>query len=427
MKSAFLLLPVLALAAVARAESPDSIPDPRATNRSSIYDGARVLSAAQKKRIDARVGEVKRTTGAQFTIVTVRTLDGMPIQEFANSVFRRIGIGQKGKDDGALFLFAIEDHKSWIEVGFGLEDRLTDARSGAIAREQIRPAFKNSDYGGGILSGIEVAANYVEGGTRPTPSPQLSPKVAPPISSGAPSSNGNGNGLSPNTNRFPSNNTFPSGSYSPTNVYPVTSAPSGSGGGLLLLGLLAAGGIGGLMYLGSRPRKCPRCKTDMRETEAPASELSPANQCEQAIGSRRFLHFGCPKCGFFQIEPHTNAFSHFTHCAACRNLTAQRTARVLQQPTYTYAGIQETTEQCLLPPCRHVSRHQRTLPRLQRSSSGVVIIGGGLGGFGGGLGGGMGNGSGDSGGGFDGGSYDGGLTDVSGGGDSGGGGGGADW
>lgn len=198
-------------------------------------------------------------------------------------------------------------------------------------------------------------------------------------------------------------------------------SPLPSGSGLLWLGLLAAGGIGGLMYLGSRPRKCPRCQSDMQETEAPSSELSPANQCEQAIGSRHFARYSCPKCAFVQIEPRNVAFSRFTQCAACRNLTAQRISRVLQQPTYTHTGIEETTEQCLFLPCQHVSRRQRTLSRLQRSSSGAVIIGGGMGGFGGGLS----SGSGDSG--SSGGSYDGGSDTSYGGGDFGGGGGSSDW
>ena len=409
MKSALLLFPVLALAAVARAESPDSIPDPRKTNRSSIYDGANVLNNADKQRIDARVGELKRTTDAQLTIVLVQTLEGMPIQEFANTLGRRIGVGTKGKDNGLLFLFAIKDRKSWIEVGPGLQDRLTDARSAAITREQILPAFKEGRYGSGILSAVQVASNYIEGGTRPVAPPVNTTNSVPSTSS----SNGQRSGSS--------SNSFPTNSYNP---------PSSSGsfpGGLVLLGVLAMGGIGGLVYLGSRPRKCPRCQTAMQQSPAPASELSPANQCEQFIGSRSFTRFGCPKCGFAQIEGHTNSFSGFTRCEACNNQTARQTSELLQQPNYNVGGIEETTNECVFPPCRHISRRQRTLPRLQRSSTGAVIIGSGIGSV---LGSGLGSssGSGDWGGSSGGGGgYDGGLSDSSGGGDFDGGGGGSDW
>lgn len=416
MKSAFLLLPVLALCTVARAESPDSIPDPRQTNRSSIYDGARVLDNAQKQRIDARINALEKKTGAQLLVVTVQTLDGMPIEDYANSVFRRIGVGNKGNDEGAMFLFAIRDHKSRLEVSPGLQDRLTDARGGVILREDVPPAFRRGDYGGGILIAVQSAANIIEGGKRPVSPSQTAPHFPPSASTSSPSSGGSGKVAS--SNGFPSNSSFPSGSFPSTNSYPAAS-PSSSGSGLLWLGLLAAGGIGGLMYLGSRPRKCPRCQTDMQETEAPSSELSPANQCEQAIGSRHFARYSCPKCAFVQIEPRNVAFSRFTQCAACRNLTAQRISRVLQQPTYTSTGVEETTEQCLFPPCQHVSRRQRTLSRLQRSSSGVVVIGGGMGGFGGGFGG--------DGGGSSGGGYDGGASGGFGGGDSDGGGASGSW
>lgn len=422
MKSA-LLLPVLAFAIAARAESPDSIPDPQkrvgSSIHSSIYDGARVLNDAQKHRIDDAINAFEKKTGALMAVVTVQTLDGMTIQEWSNTAFRHLGVGHKGKDDGALFVFAIKDRKSWIEVGPGLQDRLTDARVAAITREQIRPAFRKGQYGAGILEGVRVAANYVEGGGRPTPAPQSKP------SSGSSSSNENG-GYSPNGNSYPSNGGAPwSGSYPSNGSYPGTSYPSGGGGGgggLLLLGILAVGGIGGLMYLGSRPRKCPNCQTEMRQSEALAKDLSPANQCEQAIGSRHFVRCSCPKCGFSEIEPRNNPFSGFTTCDACGHLTAQRQSFVVQQPTFMFSGLEETTETCLFPPCRHISRRQRTLPRLQRSSSSGVIIGGALGGFSGGFGGGSSD-SGSSGGG----GYDGGSSGSFGGGDSDGGGGGSDW
>ncbi len=425
MKSAFLLFPVLVLCAVARAESPDSIPDPSkargSITRSWVYDGARVLDVNQRRHIDDAINALEKKTGAQILVVTVQTLDGIPIEEYANSVFRRISVGNKDKDDGAMFLFAIKDRKWRAEVGPGLQDRLTDARAGAIMRDSVPSAFRRGDYGGGVLTAVQNASNIIQGGGRPTPQREV-PQSAPPAGVVSPSSSGNdGSSEFPSDgDGVPTGNGFPSGgSY---RVYPATAPSSGdSSGGLLLLGLLAAGGIGAMMYLGSRPRKCPRCQTEMQETEAASSELSPANQCEQAIGSRHFVRYGCAKCGFSQIEPRNVAFSRFTQCSACHNLTAQRISRALQQPTYSHVGLEETTEQCLFPPCRHIWRRQRTLPRLQRSSSGAVIIGSGIGGFAGGLG----SGSDDSGS-SGGGSYDGGAGGF-GGGDSDGGGASGGW
>jgi uncharacterized protein len=104
MKTALLLLASSGLCLVARAESPDSIPNPRQTNRSSIYDGAHVLSNAEKHRIDATINALEKKTQAQMMVVTVQTLDGVSIEKWSNDLFRRIGIGRKGKDDGALFV-----------------------------------------------------------------------------------------------------------------------------------------------------------------------------------------------------------------------------------------------------------------------------------------------------------------------------------
>ncbi|BCM90553.1 hypothetical protein IAD21_02407 [Abditibacteriota bacterium] len=169
MKIALLLLTSLGLCLVARAESTDSIPNPRTTNHSSIYDGARVLNDDEKHRIDDAINDLEKKTRAQMMVVTIQTLDGLSIEEWSNRLFNRIGIGHKGKNDGALFVFAMQERRSRLEVGFGLGDRLTDARSSEILNEQIRPAFRRGAYGDGILDGVQVAAHYIEGGGRLSP------------------------------------------------------------------------------------------------------------------------------------------------------------------------------------------------------------------------------------------------------------------
>jgi len=420
MKIAPLLLLVLTLAAKARAESPDSIPNPRGrvgrSIHSSIYDGARVLSDAQKHRIDGAINALEKKTGAQMMVVTVQTLDGIPIEEWSNTLFRRIGIGHKAKNDGALWVFAMRDHKSRLEVGPGLQDRLTDARATAILDERIRPAFRSGDYGGGILSGVQTAASTIEGGTRPAAShsPSATHQTASPARNTFPSSKGN---VFPGQNNLPPGNNFPSNSY-PPNFYPSNSAPSPSGfpSGLILLGVLGMGGVGGLVYFNLRPRKCPQCGGAMQETEAPTEELSPANQCEQQLGSRRFVRLGCPKCGFSQIEPRSGSSSGYAQCDACQNWTAQRESRTIRRADTNSSGLEETIETCVFPPCQHVSRRERTIARLTRSSS----SGGFVGGFSGGSSSDSSSSSGSSG-------YDGGSSGSYSGGDSDGGGGSSSW
>ncbi|RYX82694.1 TPM domain-containing protein [bacterium] len=403
MKTALLLFASLGFGLVARAESPDSIPNPRQTNRSSIYDGARVLNDSEKHRIDDAINTLENKTKAQMMVVTVQTLDGESIEDWSNALFRRIGIGRKGKDDGVLFVFAIKDRKSRVEVGLGLEDRLTDARATAILREQVNPAFRRGAFGEGILDGVQVAANYVEGGTRPTPRPT----VATSNSSSNSGSRGNSN-----SGGFPSSGSSPSTSYSP----PSNSGGGGGGGGiLLLLGVLVAGGVGTAVYMGTRPRRCPRCKAAMTETAAPDSDLTDAEQLERHMGSRSFQRCTCPKCGYSDIEKKDSMFSGVDRCSRCGNRTARTQTRTLSDATYDYGGVEEITEICEYPPCRHVERRTRTTPRRTPSSA--------AGGFAGGFSSSSDNSSSSS----SGGSYDGGSSSSYGGGDSGGGGGSSSW
>ncbi|BCM90552.1 hypothetical protein IAD21_02406 [Abditibacteriota bacterium] len=398
MKTALLLFASLAFCLVARAESPDSIPDPLKINHSWIYDGARVLSDAEKHRIDDAINDLEKKTRAQMMVVTVQTLDGMSIDDWSNTVFRRIGIGRKGKDDGALFVFAMQDHKSRLEVGLGLESKITDARSGEILRQQITPAFRRGAYGDGIFDAVQVAINYIQGGGRPAPRPTSgSNSPARPANSGS----------------FPSNGSSPSTSYSPP-----TSGSSGSGGGggiLLLLGVLAVGGIGTIVYVSTRPRRCPQCNTAMTETEAPDSELADFEQVERRMGSRSFHRFLCPKCGYTDIEKKDASFSGVTHCSQCHHRTARTHTRTISSATYDFGGEEEVTETCEYPSCRHINRHRRSTPQLVRPST--TSSSSSFGGFS----------SSDSSSSSSSSSYDGGSSSSSGGGDSGGGGASGSW
>ena len=355
MKTAFLLFASIVLCHLARAESPGSVPDPRKTNRSSIYDGAHVLSDAQKHRIDDAINALEKKTKAQMMVVTVRTLDGMTIEEWCTKLYRRIGIGHKGKNDGVLFAFAIRDRKSRIEVGPGLHGRLTDARTGEIQRNQIRPAFRRGAYGDGILEGVQVAANYVRGGGRAVP--RATSKAS--------------------ARSMPANHSSSSGNSSPSSGFPASSTtyspPSSSGGGagelVLLLGVLAVGGVGGLVYVTTRPRRCPQCNTSMTESEAPDSELSDAEQVERQLGSRTFRRWGCPQCGYSELDKNAVTFSNYTRCSGCGNRTAQVRTDTISSATYDSEGEEEVTEMCQYPPCRHINRRRRSISRLVHASA----------------------------------------------------------
>lgn len=85
-------------------------------------------------------------------VAIVPTLDGQAIEDLAVHVVETWGLGQKDRNNGVLLLIALKDRKARIEVGYGLEDRLTDALSRRILEDQLFPAFRKGDYAAGVLA-----------------------------------------------------------------------------------------------------------------------------------------------------------------------------------------------------------------------------------------------------------------------------------
>ena len=97
-----------------------------------VSDFARVIDPASKAQIEAYGAKVEQATGAQIALVTIPSLEGEPIEDVANTIFRAWGVGQKGKNEGILLLLAIGDRRSRIEVGYGLEPILPDGFVGSV-------------------------------------------------------------------------------------------------------------------------------------------------------------------------------------------------------------------------------------------------------------------------------------------------------
>jgi uncharacterized protein len=96
-------------------------------------------------------------------VVTVPDLQGTPIEDFGYQLGRAWGIGQKDKNNGALLIVARDDRKLRIEVGYGLEDRLTDAQASVIINQVITPAFKAGNYNQGISDGVGAILQVLGG------------------------------------------------------------------------------------------------------------------------------------------------------------------------------------------------------------------------------------------------------------------------
>ena len=115
-----------------------------------VNDFAGVLNAQAKDKLTALCAEVDQKANAQISVVTVSSLEGMPVEQFTHDLFTEWGVGPKHKDRGVLILIAPNDHKYWTEVGYGLEPILPDGKVGGFGREAV-PFFRQNDFSGAMM------------------------------------------------------------------------------------------------------------------------------------------------------------------------------------------------------------------------------------------------------------------------------------
>ena len=128
-----------------------------------VVDEADVIPDDAQARVEQALADFEQKTGTQIAVLTVESLDGEVLEEYALKVAETWKIGRAGNDDGAVFLVAEQDRKMRIEVGYGLEPDLTDIESKMILDEVVRPHFRNGDFGGGIEAGATAIVAALEG------------------------------------------------------------------------------------------------------------------------------------------------------------------------------------------------------------------------------------------------------------------------
>lgn len=125
---------------------------PQLTGR--IVDEAGLLSGQDVAAINEQLAALERKSTDQLVVVTLKSLQGYPIEDFGYQLGRAWGIGQKGKNNGILLIVAPNERKVRIEVGYGLEPVMTDAMSKLIIDNAILPQFRNGDFPAGIRAGV---------------------------------------------------------------------------------------------------------------------------------------------------------------------------------------------------------------------------------------------------------------------------------
>jgi uncharacterized protein len=144
-------------ATAALAERVEDLPQPT----DYVSDYAHVLSPQAVARLDSLCAQLDHSkTNAQVAVVTIHTLGGDDSADFATRLFSQMKIGAKGTDRGVLLLFAIDDHRRSIKVGYGLEGILPDGKTGDIGRDMV-PLLKAGNYDGGISLGVQEIASTI--------------------------------------------------------------------------------------------------------------------------------------------------------------------------------------------------------------------------------------------------------------------------
>jgi uncharacterized protein len=146
----------------------------------AVNDFANVIDAASRDQIADLSARLEQATGDVLVVATIDTVQPWDIQSFATKMFENggRGIGARGKDNGILILLAVKDRRVRVEVGYTLEEFITDGFAGDVSRQTMTPYFKEGEYGQGLKAGAEAIAERLAA-ARNTSIPGLARREAP--------------------------------------------------------------------------------------------------------------------------------------------------------------------------------------------------------------------------------------------------------
>src|SRR6204780_931278 len=150
-----LALLTLIAASLTRAQSA-----PEYKSQGYVNDFANVLGQPTRDQLTTLCTEVDQKAHAQIAVVTVPPTNGQPIEEYSMDRAPKWGVGPKQSNRGALILFAVNDHKYWTQVGYGLEPILPDGKVGGFGRE-MAPLLRQNQYGAALLQITSQVAGVI--------------------------------------------------------------------------------------------------------------------------------------------------------------------------------------------------------------------------------------------------------------------------
>ncbi len=128
-----------------------------------VNDFANIIPDDDQQAMEDDLGSFAAQTSNEIVVVTVVSLDGDSIENYANELFREWGIGDAERNNGVLLLVAPNERKTRIEIGYGLEGAITDLESGRIVDGVLVPAFREGDYAGGINQAVSALKEAAQG------------------------------------------------------------------------------------------------------------------------------------------------------------------------------------------------------------------------------------------------------------------------
>jgi uncharacterized protein len=128
-----------------------------------VTDYTNTLSDGDKQNLETKLVAFDDTSSTQIAVAIIKSVGDYDIAEYATQLGRKWAVGQKGKNNGIIILVAIDQHKIAIEVGYGLEGALPDVIAKEIIENDMRPAFRQNDYYGGLNTATDDIIKYTKG------------------------------------------------------------------------------------------------------------------------------------------------------------------------------------------------------------------------------------------------------------------------
>jgi uncharacterized protein len=128
-----------------------------------VSDFAELISPAAERRIEAKIAAHEAESSDQIAVATFRSLEGGSLEDFSIRLAEAWQIGSKEHDNGVILLVFTEERRTRLEVGYGLEGRLTDAMSDRILRGVLAPRFREGDFDGGVEEAVDAVIATIRG------------------------------------------------------------------------------------------------------------------------------------------------------------------------------------------------------------------------------------------------------------------------